>query len=637
MPQYDLNFRDYLRIFRKRKLIILGTFITVSIATMMSLSKKQAATYSASTSIKIEERRTMAGLLTDTLIYNPADVMESETKILKGYPIIKQVALTLEKLNKNSSEAEISSVVSDLQANIETERVGSTNIIRITAKAQNAEGAIELANTLAAEYIKQKLAEKAKEARHVRQFIEEQLASLEERLRGIEDTLRKFNEQPGNIILAEPLQKQLMELEFQRATLLQKYTAKHPQVIRLERQIQDMEAQMKGFSGLEIEYARLTREKQVSEKLYGMFKERLEEARITEAQKVSDISVVDPAIAASTPPVSSQTMKIIMGVALGLFLGIIFAFIVESLDTSISTVEDVESALKLTVLGVIPSFESHERKRAGLRANLLRLITPDSSAKEQEARIRLLSHFEPRSAIAEAYRNVHTNLQLNNSKKVILVTSAGPREGKTTAVSNLGIVMAQAGLNTVLVTGDLRRPALAKAFGLARKPGFKEMVMGTAALEESLHDITDILVGGMSFEEVSKTPGLDRVWIIPSGEIPPNPVEVLSSNEVNSILEQLRFQFDVVIIDAPPVMPVTDASILASKADCVIIVYEIGRTNREALMRTKVQLESVGAKIAGVILNNTGAQKEIVGLYPYYSSKYRYYSQEKNAGEEKRA
>jgi capsular exopolysaccharide synthesis family protein len=151
--------------------------------------------------------------------------------------------------------------------------------------------------------------------------------------------------------------------------------------------------------------------------------------------------------------------------------------------------------------------------------------------------------------------------------------------------------------------------------------------MGTANLDAILNNITDIILGEMKFEDVRRTPGIENIWIIPSGHLPANPVEVLESKEMENLIELLKKQFDVIIFDTPPVLPVTDASILTSKIDCTLIVYEIGRTSREALLRTKVQLESVGAKIAGIILNHTKAQTEAVVSYPYYYRyKYKYYS-----------
>jgi succinoglycan biosynthesis transport protein ExoP len=139
----------------------------------------------------------------------------------------------------------------------------------------------------------------------------------------------------------------------------------------------------------------------------------------------------------------------------------------------------------------------------------------------------------------------------------------------------------------------------------------------------------------MKFDDIRLTPGIENIWIISSGKLPANPVEVLDAKGMPDLIQKLKSQFDVILFDSPPVLPVTDASILASKVDCTVIVYEIGRTSREALMRTKMQLESIGPKVAGVILNNTRPQTEAISSYPYYYHyKYKYYGKEETEKEQ---
>jgi capsular exopolysaccharide synthesis family protein len=627
LPQYELNLRDYVRIFHKRKLIIFFTFLVVFIGSISYLSKKQPV-FQSSATIKIEERKTIAGLLTEMVMYNPGDVMESETKFIKGYPVMKKVALLRGMIDEKSPVELVNSIVSNLQGSIDTEKVGNTNMIRIVATADNAKEAMNLANDVAQVYIEENLVEKAKQARHTRQFIEEQLASLEDRLRQAEDKLRIFGDEVKNIKLAEPMQQKLLELEFQLADLLQKYTEKHPRIIQVREQIEQMESQVKGFSGQELEYTRLTREIDVNKKLYAMLKEKLEEARITEAQKVGDISIVNPAVLPSGPVAGNEKMGVVVGAFMGLILGVALAFVLETLDTSIGTIEDVENVVKLPVLGVIPSVINDSDHGYGIIARIKEKFSPVQKTEEQERVIRLFAHYNPKSPTTEAYRNIHTNLKLNPSKKAILVTSSGPREGKSSIAVNLSIVMAQAGLKTLLVSADLRRPVIAKTFGIKKEPGLNELLTGTVSLEDSLKNVTDLMMGDMNFEEIRMTPGLENIWILTSGRLPFNPAELIESKELNNVIEKLKVRFDVVIFDSPPILPVTDASLLAPKLDCVVVVYEIGRTSREALIRAKGQLESVGAKIAGIVLNHTKPQTEAIATYPYYSHKYRYYGKE---------
>ena len=642
MPQYELNLRDYVRIFRKRRLIIIITFILVSVLSAFYLSKHEE-TYKASSTIKIEERKTIAGLLTEWIVYNPADVLESESKFITSFPVMTNVAVSLGRAPKewfnhpeniDSNEInpehveELSRIVSQLQGQLETERVANTNMIKIIATSGNPKEAMDLANSVAQVYLAANLKEKNKQATQERQFIEDQLKKIEDKLRALEEKIKQYGQGSDQIKISEPIEQKLIELQFKLAELLQKYTEKHPQVIQLKEQVKVMEAQVHGLSDQQLEYSRLTREAEVNKKLYSTLKEKLEEARISEAQKVSAVSIVNPAVLPTGPITGDNSLKIVMGAFLGLILGVALAFIFETLDTSIGTIEDVENVIKLPVLGVVPPIESEFNAQRGFVERIKDRFNPKEKTDAEERFVHLFSHYQPQSPITEAYRNIHTNLKLSPNKKTILITSSGPREGKSSVACNLAIVMAQIGLKTVLVSADLRRPILAKVFGIKREPGLNELIMGTVGLDSALNNITDILLGEIGLEEIRKTPGIENIWILPTGHLPPNPVEILESKVLMEVIEKLKSRFDVVIFDAPPVLPVTDSSLLAPKMDCVVLVYEIGRTSREGLMRAKVQLESAGAKIAGVVLNHTQTQTEDISPYPYYH-KYKYYGKDK--------
>lgn len=624
MQRYELNIRDYLRIIRKRRLVIIFTVFAVTIGTFFYTSK-QPTIFASSTTIRIVNRQTMGGLLTDWIVYSPADEMESETKIINSYQILSAVAGKLGMIPKDATLNQISDIVNGLQGQVSTERVGQTNMIKITVTSGTAEGAMELARAVADIYVTQNMAEKAKQARHSRQFIEDQLAALEQRVQKAEERLKQYGDQVKSIRLAAPMEQKLTDLQFELAELTQRYTEKHPRVIQAREQIKEIESQIKGFSGIDIEYSRVTRELEVNKKLYGMLKEKLEEARITEAQNVADVTIVDPAFLPESPLTNSRRMVMLIGVLMGSVLGVSLAFVFETLDTSISTIEDVESMVKLRVLGAVPPIVIGDmQKKHGPFESIKELFypTPPKKSDKIEREVYLVAHYEPRSPSAEAYRNIQTNLRLTPAKKTILVTSSGPREGKSTVVSNLGIVMAQAGLKTVLVTADLRRPSIGEAFGIKKEPGLSELITKAVGLKDVLRNYIDFMLGDMGFEDVRSSPGLENLWLITGGRLPFNPSEILKSVEINNLIQDLKNKFDVVVFDSPPVLPVTDASLLAPKVDSVVLVYEIGRTSREALIRSKTQLESVGAKLSGVILNHTKPETEAMSVYHSYRYQY---------------
>ncbi len=635
MVQYELNLRDYIRIIKKRKLIIISSFIIFSAASFFYINS-QVPIYEASTTVKVEERKTAAGMRAEWFMYNPADVLETQAKVIRGFPVMRRAAQTMELINEGMATPEVYEVVRKLQTKVNTEIVGRTNIIRIIAHADIPEEAMNLANIVASSYIEDNLLEKNKQARTARKFIEEQLASWRQRLEKAENELKDFGEEVKNINIAGNIQKKLTELDFKLASLVQKYTKKHPKTLQLKEQIAQLEKQLEGFSGRELQYARLQREVKVNRKIYAMLRERLEQVRITEAEKVSDISVVDPALMPACPVNVQSNLTMTLGGFLGLVIGMVLSFFAESLDTSMGTIEDVENVVKLNVLCIVPSIRKDVSKSFKYWNKLRRMFFPKDIRGEDIRYARLVSHYKPTSPITEAFRNIKTNIKFSLSRKIILITSAGPQEGKTTVLVNLGLVSAQEGVKTLLVSSDLRRPNLAGSFGLDEKPGLSNIVMGTTTFKQALRNASDMMLGDIDIEELLKHPGLDHLWILPSGPLPLNPTEILDSKEIDGIIDSMRKEFDVIIFDSPPVLPVADASVLASKVDGVVLCYESGRTSRHALLRSKSQIESAGGNILGIVLNHTQPETEPLEAYPYYYKyKYRYYGKESNSQKNK--
>ncbi len=621
MPQYDMNLNDYLRIVRKRKLVIILSVI-VSVSASWYYVSRQVPSYQAQTTIKVEERKNLAGLLTEWVDVNPADVMESAAKDIRGFPVIKKAAFRLGLITPSSPPEKINEVVSGLQGGVSAETVRSTNVIQITTSGDEPQSTMDLANTVAQVYVEENLADKKKQAQTTRQFIEEQLASLESRLNEAEEKLSKFESQTKNIKLNSPVQQKLVDLQVERISLLQKYTEKHPQVQQIDNQISALEAQLTGYSQKELEYARLTREVEVDQKLYSMLKEKLEEARITEAQKVGDVSIVDPAVTPITIMGTDRRSGLMLGALIGLVLGLILAFIMENLDTSVGNIEELEALTKLSVIGVVPSMRSELGDDRSFFRKALSFFS-SSRSRLNEYYMRLIVHYEPNSVLAESYRSIRTNLKLGPNLKTLVVTSSGPMEGKTTVLTNLGLAIAQTGAKILLVSSDLRRPTVARSFGLTEEPGLNEVLTKVKSLDEVLCTISDIMLGNMKMDDIMKTPGIENLSILPSGRIPARPAELLDSRDMQNLLNELRQRFDYVLFDAPPVLPIADALLLAPKVDGVILVYESGKTVRSALLRTKSQIEVAGGKIVGIVLNHIKPGTEIASNYPYYY-KYKY-------------
>lgn len=275
-------------------------------------------------------------------------------------------------------------------------------------------------------------------------------------------------------------------------------------------------------------------------------------------------TIVDPA-SLSTSQVSPNPVRNLgLGLFLGLLLGVAIAVVRDLLDTRIKSAGDLDGVVDAPALGSI-GYDATATK------------TP------------LISDLPPHSPRAEAFRVLRTNLQfvdIDSRQKVFVITSSVPDEGKTTTSINLALSLAQAGVRTVLVEGDLRRPKAPARLGLDAAVGVTSVLVGSVAVEDALQQHADT---GLSF--------------LASGAVPPNPAELLQSNAMSELLADLRSRFDVVIIDAPPLLPVTDATLLASKADGAILVVRHGKATKEQVRQSVARLEHVGARLLGTVSN----------------------------------
>jgi capsular exopolysaccharide synthesis family protein len=447
------------------------------------------------------------------------------------------------------------------------------------------------------------------------------------------------------------LNDKLVQLMLERDTLLITYTEAFPQiheiknqaheiitsmrsqlssqkknlesnVTNLKQQIGAADEQLRLLPEKGLELVRFEREAAVNREVYSLLQKKYQEALIQDAEKIEEVKVVRPALEPTTPvnppKVVSHTT---IGLIIGLIMGIVFAFIMETFDTSFEAIEEVEEFLGVRVLGIIPQV-NHDELKAILQDKYSRTADEDTIKKTN----RLISHFLPSSTSAENYRALRTNLNflnLDKSIKSIVFTSSSPEEGKTTVAVNLAITMAQGGSKVLLIEGDLRRAVIAKLFGIEPVPGLADVILGNYEWRTVVRTITDFITGKMTMDEIMLTPGMDNLHIITGGSHSPNPAELVSSKLVPEIIKQASSEYDIILIDAPPVLAATEASIWSSVADGAIIVYQVGKIARGALKRAKAQLDHVGARIFGVVLN--GLKADISPDFAYRDKKYYYY------------
>jgi tyrosine-protein kinase Etk/Wzc len=350
--------------------------------------------------------------------------------------------------------------------------------------------------------------------------------------------------------------------------------------------------------------ARLTRDRKLNEELYVLLNEKYEETRISEAAKSAGVEIVDSAKPPEFPVKPRKKLNILFGMLLGLALGAGVTMLIDLLDDSLKTPEELER-LGLTPLGTIPIVNIEEiRKRLKRRG---RELTPADEARIES---KMITRFSPKSPISEAYRSLRTNIQfadIDNPKRVILMSSSATKEGKSTTCVNLAITFAQMGSRVLLVDSDLRRPTLHNFFGV-----------------DKMYGLTNLLIGSLGFNEVVKRTEVENLDLITAGDIPPNPAEMVASERMKHFLEEARQRYDVVLLDSPPVVAVTDAAILTTRADATILVVSSGMTGRGELKRAINLINGVGSKVLGVVMNGLDIKK-MYGSYYYYFHYYQYY------------
>jgi len=389
------------------------------------------------------------------------------------------------------------------------------------------------------------------------------------------------------------------------------------QVKQYESLVQKLDQRLNSLPERTLQYARLERERKLTEELYLAMKQKYEESRITEAGQLGKVRILDRAVTAEivSPKVK---LNILLGIVLGFGLGIGLAFFREYLDDSIKSVEQLERK-GLTLLGVIPSIEGNGAPK---EAEVEESSRGHRTRGGHRFRRRLITYINPRSPISEAYRTLRTNITYSSADKPIksvAITSSGPGEGKSTTVANLAIAFAQLRKKTLLIDTDLRKPILHNVFQIKRNPGLTEYLVG---------DIDD-------FNSLVQETRIENLYLVPCGQIPPNPSELLGSNRMAELVAQLEQEWDIVIFDTPPLGVVTDAAMISAEIDAVVLVVRAGETTRAAVDRALDALSHVKAHLAGAVLNEAHPEK-LGGKYGYYYSYYYYYYYYGEDGEKKK-
>ncbi len=410
----------------------------------------------------------------------------------------------------------------------------------------------------------------------------------------------------------------------------------------------DYDRQFSTLPKKEQQLAQLTRERDHTSEMYLMLSARLEEARISEAEKKGNMRIIDRADMPKRPVWPRKRLNLLVGVIFGLTIGFGLAFFLESLDTSIKTPDEVERKTNLPIIGSIPRIRVSEKAS-----------DPEPALNYQRPSEMLITYSMPASPASEAYRTLRTNLQFSDMEnlRTFMLTSSGPREGKSTTIANLAITTAQMGLKTLVVDADLRRPTIHKLFSLHRDPGLADILVHFCQNENNKHpkkvlfdnqDVDDdrednrgqnkgrlkqasvrarktvqqIASLDLAITAAVQATKIDHLDVLTCGSLPLNPSEMLASETMRDLLSLVKEKYELIVIDAPPIIAVTDAAVMAPNVDGVALVIESGRNDKEIILKAKSLLERVGVNLIGAVLNNV-REKNLYGDYDYY---YTYYS-----------
>lgn len=443
--------------------------------------------------------------------------------------------------------------------------------------------------------------------------------------------------------LLDKLQAQKADLKIQAAQLNTQFGPAYPKIAQLNNQLQEIDIQIQSemkkatsrlrgdylaalqreqmlSAALEqqkqqenkmnesaIEYSFLKRDFETNRTLYEGLLQKLKEAGVTAGLRSNNIREVDIARTPGSPAEPNIPRNLGFAFVLGLTSGIGLAFLLEGVDNTVRTPEQAQAISGLASLGMIPMGSKTSAETGSKRGLIV------TGTKEP---VELVTQSRPQSQMAESYRALRTSLLLTSvgaPPKLILITSALPREGKTTTSINTAVVLAQKGTRVLLIDADLRRPSIHKAMGLGSRMGLSNVLTGGATLQQA----------------TVRSSVLPNLYILPAGTPPPNPAELMASAQMVDLLAELREQYDHVIIDTPPTLSVTDAVVLSTRADAVVLVIRSAQTTKPALRRSRDILLQVNARVAGVLLNAVNLDSADYYYYYEYQGKYgqRYYDE----------
>lgn len=632
----NIHLLDYWKVVRKHLHLALTVFSIVVAGTLLYLFTATPI-YEAVSRILITEdlSRTVMGAELAQSIFNDQLRFETELQILKGDPVYDGVIQSLRLSPEDKGSQEYQETLNELKARVACSRLRNTRLLEVRASSASSDTAALIANTVVSVYMNAYRTRQLESSRNTASWLNQQLLDLEFKVKqsqqelldyisaeritfvsdgtGLESELKTDLFKAPEETLLEDIHARLIQAKLERDDILQRYKGKHPKVQTADAKVASLEREYAGEKvRLESERDKLTsriiearrkavrhdilkRQVDTNKELYNLFIKKMQEVDLSEGLGEGDIKVVEAAVPPMFPEKPKKRLVLLIGMLLGLTLGVGGTFLVEYLDRSLKSKEEIESMTGLPVLSSISLMDDGERHPFDYK-----------------------SYFEDKDYRKEheLFRVLRANIKFSDLKvksRVILITSSCPGEGKTTVSSRLAMNLAAAGEKVLLIDADLRKPRVHKIFSLENKRGLTNLMVDEAPDYSLIHQ--------------NLIEGLD---VLNCGPLPAQPAELIENSRFTALIADLAGRYDRVIIDSSPVATVIDAAIIATCCDSSLLVIDPGTTDRHVLRQAQSQLEKSGIRILGLVLNKISHEDE--GYY-YYSY---YYYEDGGSGEKKK-
>ncbi|MFP4029199.1 MAG: polysaccharide biosynthesis tyrosine autokinase [Candidatus Brocadiia bacterium] len=619
----DIDLSEQWQVILRRKGWAIATFVGVLIG-VIAVTLRQEPLWKSGAVLRISAREPMATMKGESIVwYGMQGGLETEIQMIEQSNEIHRKAVQLLK-NKDELREEIKGIsTGDIRAAVSAEQVARSDLVQIITKGPNRAYVALVADAMAEAYKEEYIESRSHEARKTVQLLRKSLNGVITKLEKTEETAQRLEKADVRLGTAATYRTRIATLDKELARKRQEYTDKHPEVQKLFEERKELKAILQSIPEKQLQYSQAVAERDRLRELRNQLTMQLHAAEIDHASKrESAAQKIDIVAKAGGPDGSASKIRPSVGMNIGIggLLGIVSAimmcFLVETFDTSIGRVEDIEERTGLPVLALIPHSGPKSHNPFSSKKN--------SSDKNGEMlRKRMVCNLPSESPEVECYRSLReatfSALEEDDGRNVLMITSAAPREGKTLITANLAMLAVQMDKKVLLLEAEMRNPSIHRLLGVSRSPGLSDLLLGQTPPEKCTRGIVDLLMGFKEWDDLLSLPNIEKLHVLTAGTEMPNPAELIGSSRMEELIKHVSLEYDIVYVDTPPVIPVVDTLALGKTVPKALMVYTVGGVSRHLLLRALKLMEGKGMDVLGIVLNQIESD---VHLPPYYKRAY---------------